>query len=79
MTEENIAIMNEYELKKCPFCGKEAKITTSRRWPRHLDHAIIAFSVVCTNIDCIIYNADNQYYETELEAVAEWNTRTTLS
>ena len=63
------------KLKKCPFCGGKAKIVQSRRWPKHLDYAIMAFSVVCTNMDCIIYNADNQYYETELEAITEWNTR----
>ena len=63
------------ELKKCPFCGSDPVISQSRRWPRHLDYAIEAFTVVCKNIYCPIYNADNQYYETKTEAVKVWNTR----
>lgn len=66
---------NNCKLKKCPFCGREAKMIQTRRWPKHLDYAIMAYSVVCQNINCIIYAADNMYYETALEAATEWNTR----
>ena len=70
---ENVENMND--ILTCPFCGKSPILSTSRRWPRNLEHAVIAYTVVCINMDCPIYNADGQYYLTEKEAVEAWNKR----
>ncbi len=63
-------------LRSCPFCGGEAKLKHDHRWPYGCDRAIDACIVVCTNMDCNIYDADGVYYRTEAEAVKAWNTRT---
>lgn len=63
------------ELLCCPFCGSSAKITISRIWPRDLDHAIQGYSIVCSNDNCIIYNADGRYYKSKDEAKKAWNRR----
>ena len=68
-------IESKYRLKPCPFCGEAPALKTDTRYPRPSCKPIQAFEVVCMNYDCIIYNADNQYFWTELGAVRKWNRR----
>lgn len=65
----------EIELKPCPFCGQKPTATTDKRWPDGADAAVDGHLVLCMNWDCIIYNVDNTWYDTEAEAIAAWNTR----
>lgn len=62
-------------LISCPFCGGPAKLVETRRWPKDLDYAIIAYTPVCSNPDCVIYNADTKYYKTKQESIEAWNKR----
>lgn len=64
-------------LKPCPFCGGEARVLRSHRYPRNSrsGNAIIAYTPVCTNMDCIIYHADNSYFKTIKAACGAWNGR----
>ena len=39
------------------------------------DDSIHASEVICENLDCPIYNADNTYYLTDEEAIEAWNRR----
>lgn len=68
-------IETKYKLKPCPFCGEAPVVKTDIRYPRPSRRPIHAFEVVCQNYDCIIYNADNKYFRTELGAVRKWNKR----
>ncbi len=68
-------IESNYKLKPCPFCGEAPAVLTDTRYPRPSRRPIQAYEVVCQNYDCIIYNADNKYYRTELGAVRKWNKR----
>lgn len=67
--------MIDIKLKPCPFCGGDAKIQKDMRFPKNRDFGVWAYEAVCTNADCIIYNADNQYFLSEIEAIAAWNRR----
>lgn len=54
------------ELKPCPFCGEKAIITS---W-------IDGFKVGCMQtFTCRGGTSSSRYYETEEEAVEEWNRR----
>ncbi len=64
------------KLKSCPFCGAIPIVQKDVRFPRNLDTGIKAFEVICTNLDCPIYFADNTYFKTEKEAIKAWNRRT---
>ena len=63
------------KIKPCPFCGKMPMIKSDIRYPRPKCEAMTAYEVVCNNYRCIIYNADNNYYKTEAEAIEAWNRR----
>lgn len=63
------------KLKPCPFCGHEASMQYDHRWPDDEEDGIAAFEVVCTNVDCPIYRADNTYFRSEAEAIEAWNRR----
>ena len=63
------------ELKPCPFCGGKAEIQKDVRYPRPRRTRKKAYEVICTNIDCIIYRADNVYYLKMKDAVEAWNKR----
>ena len=66
------------QLKPCPFCGSKPEIQTDYRYPKYgklAGKCVTAYEVVCRNIDCIIYNADNRYRLTEKEAIEYWNRR----
>ena len=68
---------NATELKSCPFCGGEAVIKKTHRWPHWAGtEGCDGFTVICTNFDCTIYEADVFYATTEEEAIEAWNTRT---
>ena len=49
------------QLKKCPFCGGEAKL-----------YGYTAFWVCCENEEC---NVDSDVYESREKAITTWNTR----
>lgn len=65
--------------KPCPFCGTALPlIKKTTRYPRSGEHegeAVQAFTVVCRNPDCVIYEAGNDYSLSEEEAIARWNNR----
>lgn len=63
------------ELKSCPFCGGEAEIQTSKRWPDGVEAAVDGYTVVCQNLDCIFGGNDEWWADTEAEAIEAWNTR----
>jgi Lar family restriction alleviation protein len=58
------------ELKKCPFCGGEAKFTYSVNGSHMHIH--------CEDTNCIGSTIMNDY-ETEAEAIEAWNNRATES
>lgn len=62
------------ELRECPFCGGEASVYESNRWPSS-GNRITGYTVVCTDMDCINYRADDWYERTEKRATERWNTR----
>lgn len=62
------------ELKPCPFCGKIPRLKTDIRYPQ--GEQIAAYEVVCSNWECIIYNADDVYFPTPQDAIIAWNRRT---
>ena len=68
-------ITSSIELKPCPFCGSEAKVQKDIRWPHYSRYGVNGYEIVCTNFDCIIYHADNQWYLTEEDAIDAWNSR----
>lgn len=63
------------ELLPCPFCGGEAHIQVSKRWPDDAEAAVDGYTAVCQNIDCIMGGNDEWWAETEAEAIEAWNTR----
>ena len=63
------------ELKPCPFCGCQPKIRKTIRFPKWKQGAIEAWEVVCLNYECLIYNANEQYFVSENAAAQAWNTR----
>ena len=63
------------KLKPCPFCGKKPLLKSDIRYPRPACEAVTAYKVVCQNMSCIIYNADNCYFFTPKEAADAWNRR----
>lgn len=68
------------KLKPCPFCGGKAELKQDIRYPRsgkYKGEAVTAYEAVCTNSDCIIYNADNKYFFTREAATQAWNKRST--
>lgn len=62
------------ELRECPFCGGEASVYESNRWPSS-GNRITGYTVICTDMDCINYRADYWYERTEKRAIERWNTR----
>ncbi len=62
------------ELRECPFCGGEASVYESNRWPSS-GNRITGYTVICTDMDCINYRADDWYERTEKRAIERWNTR----
>lgn len=61
------------ELKPCPFCGSGVFLKIDNRYPQ--GERVTAYEVVCTNYECVIYNADNTYFLTPEAAVEAWNRR----
>lgn len=53
------------ELKKCPFCGGEAKIRGEKYWQPNVRR-----NVICTN--CF---ANSGWFKTDEEAIEAWNRR----
>ena len=64
------------ELKPCPFCGRNPAMQEDIRYPRPECKAVKAYEVVCNTYGCVIYHADNVYFESPLEAAKKWNRRT---
>lgn len=67
--------MSEPKLKLCPFCGCRPILKSDARYPRPERERVTAYEVVCTNMDCIIYDADNRYFLKEKDAIDAWNRR----
>ena len=69
---------SESNLKPCPFCGQTPSIEESARFPRYGKNEgkrIKGYTVVCKNLDCILYNADKWYRSSLGKACAAWNRR----
>ena len=67
--------MKEIKLKPCPFCGDEASValhqSCSDNGPTQQ-----RFTVGCTTIGCICeVDGDMAPYETHIDAIKMWNTR----
>lgn len=62
------------DMKPCPFCGGEASIHESNRYPS-LGGRITGYTVVCTNTHCINYMIDDWYKRSKKKAIKRWNTR----
>ncbi|ACC98514.1 hypothetical protein Emin_0961 [Elusimicrobium minutum Pei191] len=70
--------LKDKNLKPCPFCGERAVIKRTDRYPRRGEfegQRIDGYSVVCGNMNCIIFNADDKYKYTKQEAIKAWNRR----
>ena len=62
-------------LKPCPFCKIKPMMKKTKRWPnaaKYKGESIDAYTVVCVNIRCLIYDADNQYYLNKYKAFKAW-------
>lgn len=71
MSEKNDR-MNEKRLKKCPFCGGEARLeqVPSATWDK--------FVVTCKSPKCCAFYigyCDEGLYDTRTKAIESWNTR----
>ena len=69
------------KLKPCPFCGETPRIEKSVRFPHYGKNEgkrIKGYTVVCKNLDCILYNADNWYRRSLGKACSAWNSRTDI-
>lgn len=55
------------ELKKCPFCGGEAKIISK-------NSVEDKYAVMCTDVRCIAFDIEPSYLEKN-KAIKAWNTR----
>lgn len=67
--------MSEPKLKPCPFCGCRPILKSDVRYPRPERERVTAYEVVCTNMDCIIYDADDRYFLKAQDAIDAWNRR----
>ena len=56
------------ELKRCPFCGGEAKLTKFKPFNEY------EFFVECMNVSCAVI-PKTWIYKTETEAIVAWNNR----
>jgi hypothetical protein len=68
-------------IKNCPFCDGKAFIVKSFRYPKYEPYngdKTEAFSVVCRNSECILYNLDDRYRFSEKESLDAWNRRADL-
>lgn len=63
------------DLKPCPFCGCQPKVRKTIRFPKWKKGAIEAYEAVCLNYECLIYNANEQYFSSEKAAALAWNRR----
>lgn len=63
------------EIKKCPFCGCQPKLRKGIYFPKWKQGAVEAWKVVCTNYKCVIFNANEQYADSEISAINAWNNR----
>lgn len=63
------------EIKKCPFCGCQPELRKGIYFPKWKQGAVEAWKVVCTNYKCIIFNANEQYADSEISAINAWNNR----
>lgn len=67
------------KIKHCPFCGSEPFIDTSLRYPRSGKYSKTgaeAYKVMCGNIECVMYKADNKMYNFGVDAaIKAWNRR----
>ena len=59
--------MSDNDLKKCPFCGGNAKMIST-------GFGMSSFYVMCVNEACNVSPA-TRYYHEEKEAAEAWNTR----
>jgi hypothetical protein len=67
LDEESILKNEGANLKKCPFCGKEAVAL------RSIEDGIVAHRVRCSNAHCL---ARTQRFPALHQAEMEWNART---
>jgi Lar family restriction alleviation protein len=71
----------KYELKPCPFCGSEVKMTQVPLWHgSHGYHGCYDFTVRCEECGCTLdfYKNDTIYRsedEAENNAIKTWNQR----
>ena len=63
------------DIRPCPFCGRDPAVQKDIRFPRPKCNAMTAYEVVCKTIGCPIYNADNTYFSSPIEAIQSWNRR----
>lgn len=63
------------KLKPCPFCGYRPILKSDNRYPKPECERVTAYEVVCTNMGCIIYNADDRYFLRAKDAIEAWNRR----
>lgn len=69
------------ELKKCPFCGSEAKLVSDRKSYEELCqlHGKACILISCKSLFCgadYFHHSDTDDYDTKLsEAIERWNHR----
>lgn len=56
------------ELKPCPFCGEIPRIT-------HSSSGYTPINIECGTVYCFLHSGSALAYNTEEEAIEEWNTR----
>ena len=63
--------MSASELKRCPFCGGEAKIQENGSYDRGYGYIVVCLDVKCAG-NC---GSGLLCFRTEDEAIAAWNRR----
>lgn len=67
-------MIEEADLKTCPFCGYPGVRVQSLRYPKSLTNAYLGHSIMCANENCIMHQTE-KFYLTEIAAQIAWNER----
>jgi len=67
-------MIEEANLKTCPFCGYPGVRVQSIRYPHSPQNPYLGHSIMCANENCIMHQTE-KFYLTEIAAQIAWNER----